>query len=114
LRPNADKVAQQINDFLGNTAPDARLDLTEGERTSYWLGWALLPVSVVLLVILGWVLFRNDPAQARTDAPLSVLRVARSAQSEGFGGGAKGLDRALMPPLITRQSIQPVSSSANR
>jgi hypothetical protein len=66
LRPNADKVAQQINDFLGNTAPDARLDLTEGEHTSYWLAWALMPVSVVLLLILGWVLFRSDLARART------------------------------------------------
>lgn len=65
LRPNADKVAQQINDFLGNAA-DARLDLTEDERASYWLAWALLPLSVILLLILGWVLFRNGPAQART------------------------------------------------
>lgn len=66
LRPNADNVAQQINDFLKDPSPAARLELTEDARTSYWLAWALVPVILTVLVLLGLVLFRKAPPTAQT------------------------------------------------
>ena len=66
LRSDADNAVQQINAFLGNRAPDARLALTDDGRAGYWFAWALVPVIVVLLVILGRVLFRKSPSAGRT------------------------------------------------
>jgi hypothetical protein len=65
-RSNADKAAQQVNAFLGNQSAGTRLILAEDARAGYWLAWALIPVIVVLLVILGRVLFKKPHTPGRT------------------------------------------------
>jgi hypothetical protein len=55
-----------MRSFLGNQSAGTRLILTEDARAGYWLAWALIPVIVALLVILGRVLFRKPHTPART------------------------------------------------
>ena len=66
LRSNADRIAQQINDFLRNPSGDAQLALTDDERVLYWVAWALVPVIAVLLVVLSRALFRKSRSPDRT------------------------------------------------
>lgn len=65
LRSSAQTVVGQINDFLQTSAPDARLVVEENDRVTYWAGWALIPLDIVLCVGLGLVLFRKS-ASAQT------------------------------------------------
>ena len=66
LRPNADRVAQQINDFLRNGAVDARLVVVEDGRALVWLAWAFVPFIAALLVVLARLLFKKSPSPAQT------------------------------------------------
>lgn len=66
LRPNADRVAQQINDFLRNSAVDARLVVVEDVRALVWLAWAFVPIVAALLVVLGRLLFKQSSSPAQT------------------------------------------------
>lgn len=69
FRPSAESVAQQINDFLRNPSPNASLDVTDDGRTMYWLAWALVPICVALIVVLGVVLLRKNPAPSGVERP---------------------------------------------
>jgi hypothetical protein len=66
LRPNADQVAQQINDFLRNSAVDARLVVVDDGRALVWLAWAFVPIIAALLVVLARLLFKKSPSPAQT------------------------------------------------
>lgn len=65
-RSDADKVAQQINDFLRDSSAGARLDLSDDQRALYWVAWAFVPIIVVLLVVLARALWRKSGAAPQT------------------------------------------------
>jgi hypothetical protein len=66
FRSNADRVADQINAFLGDPSADAHLALSDDERVLYWLAWAFVPLIAGVLVVLARVLFRKTPPPVRT------------------------------------------------